>query len=80
VETAGTGTGLMCMDLRTNSLEDNSKTYALTHVAGTFRVEGAGTGAVTNASIQAANTTGAGNVSGTVLYNNNTNCPQPAGL
>jgi hypothetical protein len=43
-------------------------------------VEGAGAGAVTNASIQAANTAGTGNVSGTVLYNNGANCAQPTGL
>lgn len=79
-ETAGTGTGVMCLDLRSNNLEDNSKAYALTHSAGTFRVEGAGAGAVSNASIQAANTVGNGNVSGAVLYNNGANCQQPAGL
>jgi hypothetical protein len=70
----------MCLDLRSNNLENVTKTYALTHAAGTFRVEGAGPGAVTNESIRAANTSGVGNVSGTVLYNNSVNCPQPAGL
>jgi Bacterial Ig-like domain/Dockerin type I domain/Bacterial Ig-like domain (group 2) len=79
-ETAGTGTGVMCLDLRSNNLEDNSRTYRLLHTAGTFRVEGAGTGAVTNAAIQAANSGGNGSVGGTVLYNDNVNCQQPAGL
>jgi hypothetical protein len=76
-ETAATGTATMCLDLRTNSLENNTKTFDLLQSAGVFNVEGAGTGAVTNAAIQAQNTVGTGLVSGTVTFNNNTNCAQP---
>jgi hypothetical protein len=76
-ESASTGTGTLCLDLRQNSLEDNATTYGLLQTGGTFRVEGAGGGAVSNANVQAANTVGTGNVSGTVLFNNGVNCTQP---
>jgi hypothetical protein len=76
-ESAATGTGTMCLDLRTNTLDGGTKSFTLTQSAGTFRVEGAGVGAVSGANITAANTVGTGNVSGTVLFNNSTNCTQP---
>ena len=77
-EALSVGTPTICLDLRTNNLEDNTKLYKLQQSGGTFRVEGAGTGAVTNAAITAANTSGTGDVTGTVNFNNNTNCTQPA--
>lgn len=76
-ESSATSPGTLCLDLRTNNLEDNARLYTLTQSGGTFRVEGAGSGAVTNAAIQAANSAGAGNVSGTVNFNNGANCTQP---
>jgi hypothetical protein len=76
-EASATSPGTLCLDLRSNNLEDNTKLYTLTHNGGTYRVEGAGGGAVSNAAIQAANTPGNGNVSGTVLFNNGANCTQP---
>ena len=76
-ESAATGMGTMCLDLRTNNLEDNTRLFTLQQTSGTFRVEGAGTGAVSAANVQSANSGGTGNVTGTVTYNNNVNCQQP---
>jgi hypothetical protein len=76
-ESAATGTGTMCLDLRTNTLDAATKTFGLLQTGGTFKVEGAGTGAVSNAAVQSANTVGGGNVSGTVTFNNSANCAQP---
>jgi hypothetical protein len=72
-----TGTGTMCLDLRTNTLDAAAKLFTLTQSAGTFKVEGAGVGTVTSANITSANTVGTGNVTGTVNFNNSANCTQP---
>ncbi|HYH79546.1 MAG TPA: invasin domain 3-containing protein [Longimicrobium sp.] len=76
-ESAATGTGTMCLDLRSNTLDGAGRLFTLTHSLGTFRVEGAGAGAVSSASISSANTVGTGNVTGTVNFNNGANCTQP---
>lgn len=76
-ESSSVGTGTMCLDLRSNTLDGATRLFSLTQSGGTFRVEGAGAGAVSNAAVQAANTVGTGNVSGTVNFNNGANCTQP---
>jgi hypothetical protein len=76
-ESGSVGTGTMCLDLRSNTLDGAGRLFTLTQSGGTYRVEGAGAGAVSNAAIQSANTVGTGNVSGTVTFNNGANCTQP---
>jgi hypothetical protein len=76
-ESAATGTGTMCLDLRSNTLDAPGALFTVAQAGGTYRVEGSGAGAVSNAAIQAANTVGSGNVSGTVNFNNSANCTQP---
>jgi len=65
------------IDLRNNTLPDDSKTYGLTNNGGTINVEGAGTGTVTSAGIDAANVSGVGNIVGAVTYNGNANVTAP---
>lgn len=76
-EASATSPGTMCLDLRSNTLDAAGALYTVAGNGGTFRVEGAGGGAVSNAAIQSANTVGSGNVSGTVNFNNGANCTQP---
>jgi hypothetical protein len=77
-ESGSVGTGTMCLDLRSNTLDGATRLFSLTQSGGTYRVEGAGAGAVSNAAVQSANTVGTGNVSGTVNFNNGANCTQPS--
>jgi hypothetical protein len=73
------GAGNMFLDLRNNSLEDNTKEYNLIHAStGTFKIMGMGTAVVTNANIQSQNIAGTGNVSGNVVFSNSTNPQQPS--
>jgi len=65
------------LDLTGNILPDNAKTYAIVNNGGTIKVEGTGSGAVTSSSIQAANASGVGGITGAVTYNNGSNVPQP---
>jgi hypothetical protein len=53
--------------------------YQLANSGGTFIVKGAGTGAVTAASIQATQASGTASVSGTITYNNNAPITLPTG-
>jgi Bacterial Ig domain/FG-GAP-like repeat/Putative Ig domain/FG-GAP repeat len=74
-----TATSELHLDIRNNtSSAGNDPDYTLTQTAGTFRVEGPGTGAVTAANIQTAQTSGTASVTGTVLFNNNVNVTMPA--
>jgi hypothetical protein len=69
----------MCLDLRTNTLDNAASLFEVNNTGGgSYKVEGAGVAAVTNANITAANTVGTGSVSGTVNYNNSANCAQPS--
>jgi Bacterial Ig-like domain/Bacterial Ig domain/FG-GAP-like repeat len=74
-----TATSELHLDIRNNtSSAGTDPDYILTQTAGIFRVEGPGTGAVTAANIQAAQTSGTASVTGTVLFNNNVNVTMPA--
>lgn len=78
-ETASGTTAQMCLDLRNNSLEDNTRLYEVQALStGAFKVEGPGAAVVTNADITAQNTVGTGSVSGAPTFNNGANCAQPS--
>jgi Bacterial Ig domain/Calx-beta domain len=72
----------MCLDFRNNITGGGPDAdYRLNELAGTtFTYEGAGTGAVTPAQVQAANPGGGGtaSITGGIVNNNNTDCATPA--
>jgi uncharacterized repeat protein (TIGR01451 family) len=68
---------VLCHDLTGNDAAGVG-TLNLTEQLGAFSVEGAGVGAVSNASIQATNPASLANVTGAIVYNNGVNCLLPA--
>ncbi len=70
-------TASLCLDIRSNSATGPGDDFNLDNSGGTFRVEGPGTNAVTAGDIQSAQTSGSASVSGTINFNNNTDCQAP---
>ena len=70
----------ICLDLRDNNASNTGTQWKLDEEGGSFTVEGAGTGNVTQAQLQGAphNNTGTFAFTGSVTNNNNTNCALPS--
>jgi hypothetical protein len=77
IDTGSNGSPMICLDLRNNSVSAGAG-YFLNRDNGTFHVEGPTTNLVTAADIQAQNNSGAASVTGTINFNNNTNCTLPS--